>query len=86
MLVPNLDEIMVEIRAGTKETVAELVEKVPEKEPQRMSGEEEEEEEEEEVGNEIKRKKGEEEEEEHSSGREDEDLLSKEGFELMQKT
>ena len=82
MLVPNLDEIMVEIRAGTEETLVELVEKVPEKEPQRMSGEEEEED----VGNERKRKKGEEEEEEHSSGREDEDFLYKEGFELMQKT
>ena len=53
MLVPNLNEIMVEIRADTEETTAKPVEKVPEKELQRKSGEEEEE-----VGEERKRKRG----------------------------
>ena len=38
------------------------------------------------MGNERKRKKGKEEEEEQSSGSKDEDFLTKEGFELMQKT
>ena len=32
MLMPNLDEIMVEIRASTEGTMAEIVEKVYEKE------------------------------------------------------
>ena len=38
------------------------------------------------MGKERKRKRGEEEEEETSSGSKDEDFLSKEAFELMQKT
>ena len=33
MFVPNLDEIMAEIRADTEETTAEVVKKFPEKEP-----------------------------------------------------
>ena len=53
---------MVEIMVDTKETVVEFVEKVPEKELQRKSGEEEEE-----VGKERKRKRGDEKEEERSS-------------------
>ena len=38
------------------------------------------------MGKQIKRKRGKEEEEEQSSGSDDEDFLSKEVFELMQKT
>ena len=38
--MPNLDEFMAEIMVDTKETVVELVEKVPKKELQRKSGEE----------------------------------------------
>ena len=42
MLVPNLDEIMAEIRVDSEETMVELVKKVAEKELQRKSGEKEE--------------------------------------------
>ena len=81
MLVRSLDEIMAIIRAEIEEIVVEIVEKVSNKELQRKSCEEEED-----VGKERKRKRGEEELEEQSSGSEDEDFLSKEAFELMQKT
>ena len=57
--MPNLNEIMVEIRADTEETRSDLVEKVLEKELQMKSCEEERE-----MGKERKTKGGEEEEEE----------------------
>ena len=80
--MPNLEEIMAEFRAKTKETVAESVKKFPMEESQKKNGGKEEVE----VGKERKRKRGEDEEEEESSGSDDEDFLSNEAFELMQKT
>ena len=82
MLVPNLSEIMAEYREETKEAVAENFEKLPMEESQKKNGGEKEVE----VGKERKRKRGEGEEEEESNGSEDEDFLSNEAFELVQKT
>ena len=59
MLVPNLNEIMVEIRVYIKDTRSDLIEKVLEKELRMKSCEEERE-----MGKERKTKGGEEEEEE----------------------
>ena len=41
MLVPNMNEIMVEYGENTKETMADTIKKVPEKEYQKEMGEEE---------------------------------------------
>ena len=71
---------MAEFRIDIEETVAEPVEKALEKEPQKESGEEEVE-----VGKISKRKRWEEEEEEKNSGSDNDDFLSKEVVELMQK-
>ena len=79
LLVPNLNEIMEEFRAKTEETVAESVEKFPMEECQKKNGGEEEVE----VGKERKKKRGEDGE---SNESDDEDFLSNEAFELMQKT
>ena len=80
MLVPNLEDEIAEIRAETKETVVEIVEKFSEKEFKKEMGKEEVE-----VGKERKRKLGEEEEEEQSSENNYDDFLSKEAFEMMEK-
>ena len=82
LLVPNLNEIMVEYRVETKEIVAENVKKFPMEESQKKSGGEEKIK----VGKERKRKREEDEKEEESSGSEDEDFLSNEAFKLMHKT
>ena len=67
MLMPNLDEIMVEIRASTEEKWLRLSRKFMRRNFR---------------GKVVKRKKK----GRRRSGSEDEDFLSKEGFELMQKT
>ena len=76
LLVPNLNEIMVEFRAETEETVAESVEKFPMEESQKKNGGEEEVE----VG---KERKKEERGRFESNESDDEDFLSNEAFELM---
>ena len=82
MLVPNLNEIVAEYRAKIEETVDEIVEKVPMEESRKKNGGKEGVE----VGKERKMKRMEEGEEEESSGSDDEDFLSNEVCELMQKT